>query len=200
MDEVGCSIEDVDADFDSICNPLAPSDGPQNCTGSDNCPNNWNGDQSDLNANGLGDVCDPDADSDGVPKTVEWTYDSSDTNALSRPEALEYDASTCSDGLDNDLDGGIDTADNLCPPANDDFNDARVISALPFSDVVSFAAASAEQGEPVACSDGRNSTVWYRFTATRDTGTLVIPDGILRHGRGVRRGFARQSQTCRLQQ
>ena len=177
VDEVGCSFSDVDPDLDSICNPDAPSDGPYNCTGSDNCPDSWNRDQSDTNSNGIGDVCDPDADSDGVPKTVEQKFGSSDTNASSQPEALEYDAVTCSDGVDNDLDGSVDAADSLCPPANDNFADAREIGPLPYTDEASLSVASLEQGEPTSCSSGRTHTVWYRFSTVRDTGIIVIPDG-----------------------
>ncbi len=71
VDVYGCSNLDVDQDGDRVCDPGAPSGGPSACTGSDNCPVNWNRDQSDVDGDGLGDVCDPDADNDGIPKTIE---------------------------------------------------------------------------------------------------------------------------------
>jgi hypothetical protein len=38
VDANGCSTAQVDTDADGVCNPGAPSGGPGNCTGSDNCP------------------------------------------------------------------------------------------------------------------------------------------------------------------
>ena len=38
VDANGCSTAQVDTDADGDCNPGAPSGGPGNCTGSDNCP------------------------------------------------------------------------------------------------------------------------------------------------------------------
>jgi hypothetical protein len=51
------------------------------------------------------------------------------------------------------------------PPtvANDNFADARVISALPFNDVVDNTQPTKEIGEPGICGP-TNQTVWYRFT------------------------------------
>jgi hypothetical protein len=37
----------------------------------DNCPNDDNPDQADLDKDGIGDVCDDDADGDGVPKSID---------------------------------------------------------------------------------------------------------------------------------
>lgn len=39
IDESGCSDTDVDPDGDGLCTPNAPSPGPSECTGADNCPN-----------------------------------------------------------------------------------------------------------------------------------------------------------------
>jgi hypothetical protein len=38
VDEVGCSDQQVDEDFDGICNEGAPSGGPSDCVGEDSCP------------------------------------------------------------------------------------------------------------------------------------------------------------------
>lgn len=41
----------------------------------DNCPTNWNQDQSDWpDFDGIGDVCDPDDDNDGLPDEWEYLY------------------------------------------------------------------------------------------------------------------------------
>ncbi len=55
-----------------------------------------------------------DLDGDGVPNDIETTYGSDPGNMLSTPENLVYDQQfnmgTCFDTIDNDLDGGIDSA------------------------------------------------------------------------------------------
>ena len=53
------------------------------------------------------------------------------------------------------------------PPANDNFDNATVIPALPFDDTVDTVASSIEPGEPTAsCAfNGSSSTVWYAFTS-----------------------------------
>lgn len=84
VDANGCSAAQVDPDGDGICNASAPSGGPNNCSGSDNCPLHASSDltntDADLEAAGasvvgdpLGDVCDPDDDNDGFSDSVE-TY------------------------------------------------------------------------------------------------------------------------------
>jgi hypothetical protein len=53
------------------------------------------------------------------------------------------------------------------PPANDDFDNATVIPALPFTDSVFTAGATTAADDP-SCN-GNEHTVWYSFTPTRDT-------------------------------
>jgi hypothetical protein len=49
-------------------------------------------------------------------------------------------------------------------PANDDFADAKVIAALPFSETRSNAGATMEESEPAPCGGAMTTTIWYRFT------------------------------------
>src|SRR5437870_2093012 len=56
-------------------------------------------------------------------------------------------------------------------PANDNFADATVIAAIPFSDgPFSTAGATTEPGEPSPCGT-IGTTVWYSFTPTQN-GTI----------------------------
>src|SRR6266545_3924344 len=54
----------------------------------------------------------------------------------------------------------------LAQPANDDFDSATVIAALPFSDSISTADATTAGDDP-SCT-GNEHTVWYAFTPTQD--------------------------------
>ena len=103
VDTNGCSSAQVDWDGDGICNPGAPSGGPGNCTGSDNCWRAQNVAQTDTDSDRKGNACDPEGpspNSDGVDG-----------------------ADDCSDGVDNDGDGQTDSSDPLCSPGGDSDND-----------------------------------------------------------------------------
>jgi hypothetical protein len=55
----------------------------------------------------------------------------------------------------------------LAQPTNDDFDSATAISALPFTDSISTADATAAPDDPFC--NGNEHTVWYSFTPTQDT-------------------------------
>jgi hypothetical protein len=55
----------------------------------------------------------------------------------------------------------------LAQPANDDFDNATVISALPFTDTISTVDATTAGDDPFC--NGNEHTVWYAFTPTQDT-------------------------------
>jgi hypothetical protein len=55
----------------------------------------------------------------------------------------------------------------LAQPANDDFDSATVIGALPFTDSISTADATSAGDDPFC--NGNEHTVWYSFTPTQDT-------------------------------
>lgn len=55
-------------------------------------------------------------------------------------------------------------------PPNDDFDDATIITALPFSDAIGAESAIAEHDDPGQCGDGLASpNVWYAYTPSEDT-------------------------------
>jgi MYXO-CTERM domain-containing protein len=61
----------------AACDPTAPGAGQSDEDGDgvpdaiDNCPGHFNPDQSDVNGDGKGDVCDADSDGDGVPNALD---------------------------------------------------------------------------------------------------------------------------------
>jgi len=96
--DTGC----VDSDSDGLPDHL------------DNCPAVANFGWSDIDGDGLGDVCDSDIDGDGVSNAREEEFGSDPYEAGSVPEAREVPG-TCTDGIDNDRDGLTDGQDLRCP-------------------------------------------------------------------------------------
>lgn len=158
----------------SVCNDV-DTDGDTVPDLSDNCPTTFNPDQVDTDSDSHGDLCDEDDDDDGFLDTLEIKHGSDHLNPDSTPEyvILARDLTTCLDGIDNDLDGLIDTADPGCPfelpppPPNDDFANATPTESG-FSDYLNWLSAAFEPGELLPCG-GLGRTVWYSFTPASDT-------------------------------
>jgi hypothetical protein len=92
--------DDFPLDATRFLDPALDRDSDTVANGSDNCPLNPNTDQADANANGLGDVCDADADGDGVPN------DGSDNCPLNaNPSQIDTDTDGTGDACDPDIDG-----------------------------------------------------------------------------------------------
>jgi len=66
------------------CEPAPDADNDGVGDAGDNCPAMSNADQSDLDRDGIGDVCDPDRDGDGMPDADEVIADTnpSDSNSI----------------------------------------------------------------------------------------------------------------------
>ncbi|MBM3777522.1 MAG: hypothetical protein FJW23_04680 [Acidimicrobiia bacterium] len=104
------------------CGPDGDGDGVPDAT--DNCPATPNPGQEDLDGDGLGDVCDGDADADGQSNEDEVACGSDPLSAVSL--AADLDADGRPDCVDPDRDGdGIDDGDDNCPSmSNPDQTDA----------------------------------------------------------------------------
>ena len=109
-----------DSDADGICDAI------------DICPEVPNADQDDLDADGVGDFCDDDADGDGHADTLELACGSAPMNAGSTPP--DGDGDRVCDRLDNcpddanadQFDLEEDGLGDVCDPDDDDdgFDDA----------------------------------------------------------------------------
>jgi hypothetical protein len=132
-------------------------------------------DGRDNNLDGSVDSADPGCaaisnDGDAFDDATEKLYGSDPTNPNSVPEHEVPNPGSCSDGIDNDLDGLIDSADPGCQPAaNDNFANATVISALPYNTIEKITTATSERSDPSSsCFGTPPENVWYRYTAAAD--------------------------------
>lgn len=81
-------------------NPIFDDDGDGVSALSDNCPVAPNEDQSDIDADGLGDICDDDADGDGFDDATDPFVGDTDNDGLTNDVDLDDDGDRISDMLD----------------------------------------------------------------------------------------------------
>ncbi|GMV42355.1 MAG: hypothetical protein AMXMBFR64_40710 [Myxococcales bacterium] len=106
-----------DADNDGVCGDVDPcpadaandADGDGLCESADNCPTVANVNQSDVDADGIGDACEPDNDGDGV-------IDDDDNCPLdSNASQADFDGDGVGDACDADDDGdGVVDGQDTC--------------------------------------------------------------------------------------
>ncbi len=147
---VGGYVDDEDDDDDGILDV------------DDNCPLTPNADQSDLDGDGIGDVCDDDDDGDGIPD--------SEDNCPTTPNADQADVD--GDGIgdvcdtDNDNDGVLNENDqcpNTTPGATVNVSGCEIVSLPPNAFTIKTTA--------VTCSGSNNGSITVTLASGLPEGT-----------------------------
>lgn len=126
--DAGVAVIDGVVTFSVVATELDDDDGDGWIDIDDNCADVSNSDQSDIDRDELGDVCDDDRDGD--------TVDNSGDNCANVPngDQANLDEDELGDICDSDVDGdGVDNLIDVCPwledPAQDDLDSDRVGNA-----------------------------------------------------------------------
>jgi hypothetical protein len=143
----GCSQAQVDQDGDGICNPGAPSGGPNACTGADNCPGIPDASQLDGDSDAVGDAC------DNCVSTANAGQTDNDADLVG--DACDNCPDEPNDGQEN-WDG--DPAGDACDGSGDVDCDAFVSSVDALKVLRYSAGLLVEQDEP--CLDLGDSAPW----------------------------------------
>jgi photosystem II stability/assembly factor-like uncharacterized protein len=147
---VGGYVDDEDDDDDGILDV------------DDNCPLTPNADQSDLDGDGIGDVCDDDDDGDGIPD--------SEDNCPTTPNADQADVD--GDGIgdvcdtDNDNDGVLNENDqcpNTTPGGTVNVSGCEIVSLPPNAFTIKTTA--------VTCSGNNNGSITVTLASGLPEGT-----------------------------
>lgn len=145
----GCDPLDLDRDF--------VPDAMDNCSDVPNGPDEADipgvGNQTNHDADAWGDACDADDDNDGFTDLLEEHLDSDAFDVLSTPEHYSV-PTTCTDGVDNNLDGPIDGEDSGCLVLHDGDSDG-IPTAVDNCKTVSNADQASLLGDGIgdACND-----------------------------------------------
>jgi hypothetical protein len=137
----------------------------------------------DNNHNGLTDAADPNCvqisnDGDPFSDETEKLFGSDPNNPNSVPEHELANPGSCHDGIDNDLDGLIDSADPGCQAApNDAFPNATVIGSLPYNQSEKINSATRSPTDPYSNCNSGSMTVWYSYAATTSDVLLASTAG-----------------------
>lgn len=115
-DDDGDGVPDTSDDFPEDANETTDGDSDGTGDNGDNCPSTSNPDQSDIDGDGAGDVCDADMDGDGVNQQGSLFKKADNCPAVYNPDQADADKNGVGDVCDADADGdGISFENDNCP-------------------------------------------------------------------------------------